>query len=368
MHLRLILTLSCVILVLTSICMLFSEQIFADNSPTIDATRNIDGTVTFTVKTATYNGGYAPRNAGVIWITNSQNQFVKTIKVWAQPYRYTLVRWIANSGSNTTAAITGASLNTHQLHTVTWNAKDYQGNTVPDGDYTFNVEFTEHNATSSNMGKYKTLSFAKGSTPINETYPNETYFRNLSLIWQPIITDGVISGTIKNSSDVPIQGATIIVGSITATSSVTGSYNIQIAPGTYDVYCSVAGYQEQTQSGITVLSEQTTSLDFIMNAVSNDDHHSVPPAFALDTNVPNPFKIDTAINYTIAKNSHVSLRIYNLKGQLIRELVNASQSTGRHHINWDGTLSNGKKANSGKYIYTLSVDGQETSKTLTLVK
>lgn len=149
--------------------------------------RTTDGTLNFSVRTVTYGGRYAPRNSGVIWITNAANQFVKTIKVWAQPYRYTLIRWNASSGGNTTGAITGASLNNHQLHNVTWNWTNSQGVQVPDGEYKVNVEFTEHNATSSNMGKFKQITFTKGANPVTLTIPNETYFQNMSLIWTPIV-------------------------------------------------------------------------------------------------------------------------------------------------------------------------------------
>lgn len=151
--------------------------------------RTTEGTLNFSVRTVTYNGQYRPRNAGVIWITNAANQFVKTIKVWASPYRYTLIRWNASSGGNTTGAITGASLNNHQLHNVTWNGADYQGVQVPDGDYKVNVEFTEHNATASNMGKFKQVTFTKGTDPVNLTIPNETYFQNMSLIWTPSVAN-----------------------------------------------------------------------------------------------------------------------------------------------------------------------------------
>jgi len=78
-------------------------------------------------------------------------------------------------------AITSASLNSHQLHNITWNGKDYQGNSLPDGDYKVNVEFTEHNASANNMGKYKQLTFTKGTEPVTLTIPNETYFKDMDL-------------------------------------------------------------------------------------------------------------------------------------------------------------------------------------------
>lgn len=168
---------------LLGICLMFADQIIQPAGAYVYQTRNTSGTLTFTVRTVTYGGGYAPRNVGAIWITNSSNQFVKTIKVWAQEHRGALVRWIASSGNNTVGAITGATLNSHQLHSVTWNGTNVSNAQVPDGDYKVNIEFAEHSASSSNMGKYSVHTFSKGPANIDQTIPNETFFQNMHLTW-----------------------------------------------------------------------------------------------------------------------------------------------------------------------------------------
>jgi flagellar hook assembly protein FlgD len=189
MNYRLLIILCVLTLVLLSVCLLFSKQILIPAGVYVDEVRNTNGTLTFTVRTVTYNGSYHPKNVGAIWITNSSNQFVKTIKIWAASRRSHLVKWVASSANNTTGAITSATINSHQLHTVTWNGNDYQNVAVPDGNYNVNVEYTENNSTTSNPGKYRTVSFAKGTAAVNTVPTSDAFFTNLSLIWAPVVAN-----------------------------------------------------------------------------------------------------------------------------------------------------------------------------------
>jgi hypothetical protein len=76
--------------------------------------------MTFTCALWTYNGPYGPRNAGAIWITNGQKQFVKTSK---SGQANTALLWcVVAAPAQPTGAVTSASLNSLHLHTVNWNA------------------------------------------------------------------------------------------------------------------------------------------------------------------------------------------------------------------------------------------------------
>ncbi len=436
------------LLVFLSICLLYSKQIIQPEGLFLNELRNTDGSVTFTVRTVTYNGTYSPRNAGVIWITNSQNQFVKTVKIWAQSYRSKLVKWVASSGNNTTGAITSASLNNHQMHSVTWNGTNVSNVAVPDGDYKVNVEFAEHNATTNNSGKYKVITFTKGTAAIDQTIANETYFTDMHLVWAPIVTaDGTVSGTIKNTSDQPIANALITVGSLSASSALNGSYSVTIAPGTYsvscsannyqmqnvnnvvvssnqvtttnfilapipdgtvsglvtdsqnqpvsgatitagshsvissetgtytmqafpgvyDIVCSAPNYQSQTQNNITISSEQTTTVNFNLSSVSNDDEVSVNENTILLQNYPNPFKQNTNVKYYLNKGSVVKLSVYNSKGKLVRTLTEGSKSLGWSNSSWNGKDKNGYRMPSGNYYIQLNVSGRTKTIAATLI-
>lgn len=75
--------------------------------------------------------------------------------------------------------------------------------------------------------------------------------------------------------------------------------------------------------------------------------------FALSTNYPNPFNPQTIIKYTLNSSSEVTLKIYNIKGQLIKTLIDMHQKKGFHQIIWDGTNEKGEKTSSGIYFCQL---------------
>jgi hypothetical protein len=89
----------------------------------------------------------------------------------------------------------------------------------------------------------------------------------------------------------------------------------------------------------------------------------VPMEYGLAQNYPNPFNPTTRISYSVPKQSHVSLKVYNLTGQLIATLFDGVQSAG----NYTATF-NGKTLASGVYFYRLQADGVSITKKLTLIK
>lgn len=323
-----------------------------------------DGSMDFSVRTVTYNGPYRPNNAGAIWITNSQNQFVKTIKKWASNYQYTLVRWIASSGQNTSGAITSASLTSHQLHNVTWNGKNFQNLDMPDGDYKINVEFTEHNASSSNMGKFKQVTFTKGSDPVNLTIPNEAYFTNMSLTWTPVIADGILTGMVTSNGGTPIAGAVIMAGSFSVFSDTNGSYSLSLSPGLWDVFCTVDGYLTQEVINVQIIAANTNILNFNMDAVSIDDELNSSPNLKLSQAYPNPFTNTTALSFSAKIPGNIHASVYDIKGRKIRSLT-ADSSTS---VTWDGKDESGRNCVDGIYLIKVQSGNMQASRKVVLQK
>ncbi|MDY0151246.1 MAG: DUF2271 domain-containing protein [Candidatus Cloacimonas sp.] len=351
------------LIVVLSLC--FGDLLNSEGSVIVKTAKFLtQGNLAFSVRTATYNGGYAPRNAGVIWITDSQNQFVKTIKVWASGYRYTLIRWVNSSGQNTSGAITGASLNNHQLHNISWNGKNAQGVDMPDGEYKVNVEFTEHNATASNLGKFKQVGFTKGSETVTLTIPNETYFRDMSLSWTPVVTNGTLSGTVSGSSGIPIANAVVTAGSNSVISSATGAYSMSLLPGIWDVSCEVNGYITQVINGVLVTAAQPTTLNFSMYPVSNDDELSPLKPLSLSQAVPNPFNERCQLTFSGKTAGLVSAFVYNLKGQKIRKLDTSSSCS----VQWDGRDDSGIYCVNGIYFIRVQSGNLAASRKVILQK
>lgn len=125
-----------------------------------DITFTANSSTNFTVSTTTYSGHYAPRHVLAIWVENSSGTFVKTLVLNAAARKQYLTNWIKASAQNTTDASTGATLNAHSSHSVTWNLKDKSGTTVSNGSYKLCVEYTEDNAT----GKCSRFDFTVGSS------------------------------------------------------------------------------------------------------------------------------------------------------------------------------------------------------------
>lgn len=90
--------------------------------------------------------------------------------------------------------------------------------------------------------------------------------------------------------------------------------------------------------------------------------------FCLGPNYPNPFNPATTIRYVLDRSASVKLTVHNVKGQLVRTLLNSSQSAGAHLTAWDGRDSSGQSAGSGVYLYRLEMNGQMMQRKMMLMK
>jgi hypothetical protein len=79
----------------------------------------------------------------------------------------------------------------------------------------------------------------------------------------------------------------------------------------------------------------------------------IPAQYVLEQNYPNPFNPSTLIRFGLPANSHVSLRVYNVLGQQVAELVNGALAAGYHAYTWSGIGNSGSAASSGVYFYKI---------------
>jgi len=84
--------------------------------------------------------------------------------------------------------------------------------------------------------------------------------------------------------------------------------------------------------------------------VSVDNPDIVDSGTLLRGNYPNPFNPETTIEFFLNEPGEVTIDIYNIKGQLVRSLVNNSYQAGTHRIIWDGKSDNGREVVSGVYF------------------
>ncbi|MBM3238490.1 T9SS type A sorting domain-containing protein [Candidatus Poribacteria bacterium] len=100
---------------------------------------------------------------------------------------------------------------------------------------------------------------------------------------------------------------------------------------------------------------------------------AVPKFTALFQNYPNPFNPETWIPFTLAQEADVIIRIYDLKGQLVKVLNLEGKAAG-FYLNkekaarWDGTNQHGERVASGVYFYRLEAGNSTARRKLVIVK
>ena len=79
----------------------------------------------------------------------------------------------------------------------------------------------------------------------------------------------------------------------------------------------------------------------------------LPRAFLLHQNFPNPFNPTTTIRYDLPQDAHVSVKIYNSLGQVVKTLINGDEGGGFKSVDWNSTNNAGNDVASGVYFYRL---------------
>ena len=105
--------------------------------------------------------------------------------------------------------------------------------------------------------------------------------------------------------------------------------------------------------------------------VDNDEEtkeQTLATTFELFQNYPNPFNPTTKIEYQIASSGLVEIQVFNINGELVRNLTNANQSVGKYTVNWDGRNNNNMPVASGIYIYRIMHGNSILSKKMLLLK
>lgn len=118
--------------------------------------------------------------------------------------------------------------------------------------------------------------------------------------------------------------------------------------------------------------------DISGNPVSDNYINYLTATYYLHQNYPNPFSkncgfssdknLTTMIEFSLKKSGYATLKIYNIKGQLIKILINEYKIIGDYSILWNGTNKDGKEVRSGIYLYRLQVDNHCITRSLTLIK
>jgi hypothetical protein len=94
----------------------------------------------------------------------------------------------------------------------------------------------------------------------------------------------------------------------------------------------------------------------------------MPQQYTLSQNYPNPFNAETQIQFSVAKAGQISLKVYNVTGQLINTLVEEEKGAGSYRVRWNGTDQHGGVLASGVYFCRMEADNFAQSIKMTFLR
>lgn len=94
----------------------------------------------------------------------------------------------------------------------------------------------------------------------------------------------------------------------------------------------------------------------------------LPTVFGLAQSYPNPMNDNATIRYQLPVETQVTLKVYNVTGQLVRDLVRDKQKPGYYITNWKGEDFQGHKVSSGVYFYRLEAGNFVKTRKLVVVR
>ena len=180
----------------------------------------------------------------------------------------------------------------------------------------------------------------------------------------------ILNGGPINGGELLEDSGVFNTGNFEATKSGTFSFSIGSSEGQWNVRVILTDDDNnETNLGPGELGQYGFQNFIIVNnslMLVNDD--LVPIEFNLYQNQPNPFNPVTKLNYDLLENSFVSITIYDMLGNVIKNLINSDQSSGFKSIQWDATDNQGQSVSAGVYLYSIETKNFRQTKKMILLK
>ncbi len=197
-------------------------------------------------------------------------------------------------------------------------------------------------------------------------------------IWKPTMAPSVVSVTLSGNNAIVIDFSRLLdstsanaaanyVSTVTPSSvqwGVNSDYSKVLV--TYPALASGTDYSVQLKNfkSINAVVMNDTTISFHTSGVSAvTEQAKIPTTFSLKQNFPNPFNPSTEIQFNLQDAGNVTLRIYDILGNLVNELVNQRMSGGTHTVSF--TADN---LSAGVYYYRLQVGNEAQTKKMILMK
>ncbi|MFQ6103112.1 MAG: S8 family serine peptidase [Candidatus Glassbacteria bacterium] len=147
------------------------------------------------------------------------------------------------------------------------------------------------------------------------------------------------------------------------TSTLLDAHNI-LAQNTFYYWTVLA-----IDSDLRYRMARVTRAFFTGSPTGIDEEDGVPKTWGgLLQNYPNPFNPSTTITFSVRERARVRLDIFDLRGRLVKRLIDTEMTGGVHHVGWDGRDEAGMMLGSGVYLYRLSADDGMVTRKMNLLR
>jgi len=182
-----------------------------------------------------------------------------------------------------------------------------------------------------------------------------------------LFTQTITSPTLNSFNSVPVTGVTITEGGFYATWVMNGELltlgediTQPVSNRSYEGFGTIfSNYRNGATQDPMIRATIRLPASVGITQISN----KVPNTYTLAQNYPNPFNPVTKISFSVPKNSHVKLVVYDVLGREIEKLVNQNLTAGSYEIEFGGL-----NLNSGVYFYRLESEGYTKTKKMLLIK
>ena len=151
--------------------------------------------------------------------------------------------------------------------------------------------------------------------------------------------------------------------------SSDNSVSLSSVRRTFEISSEELDYLHETLDQLNMDSSDRSYLEHKLDELSQSIELPRSAELSLDQNFPNPFNPSTSISFSVgAGGAEVSLNIYDIRGSLIRTLVDGFSDEGAHTVFWNGINNQGKNVSSGVYVYRLKTKNQVHTRKMVLLK
>jgi hypothetical protein len=267
----------------------------------------------------------------------------------------------------------GENWETGTIQDITWNASagisevkielstngggswtNLETSTYNTGTYAWKIPNSPYNTCKIKISDYENSSVTDMSdgnfsiiSQVDAIYPNggEVFYVGEEQILQYSASSGI--------SELDISYSTNNGSSWTALITVENDSSlIWNIPNTPSTQC-LLKVTDDAVATVYDVSDDTFEINTGVKIYEEQIDEAIPEFFSQSQNIPNPFHRQTAIRYALPHDCRVTLKVYDIQGNLLRLLVDETQKAGYKIVKWNGTDNKYNKLPTGIYFYRI---------------